>query len=272
MGRPLLPVRGIFVGTRWLYDPQLSANIKETLLQLMALTWGSPSHTTPPLTYAQLEALTHKDARTLRGHFSALRTYHAALRLQRAGAGQFIIALAGWLFHNNVDLPGEQLPGGALHGKTSPQPVKDDQNQEEDLISLQESNLLPDPLNDHNQSPRKAAQPRRAARQPAHANGGSGGGLTRTFEERLLEAGVFPALLGEVGERAAGGGYSEAELAALLEWCQADQPDCPAGLFIGRLRAGARPPAAYRTPACPHCGTRGKHGPDCPRRYALDGL
>ena len=90
--------------------------------------------------------------------------------------------------------------------------------------------------------------------------------LSADLQTRLREAGLFPSLLPEVAASA----YSEDELRALLEWCCTDQPERPAGLFMGRLRAGAYPPAQFSQPACPRCGLRGKHKPECPRRYALD--
>ena len=135
--RPLLPPRGIFASTRLLFDHGLSASIKETLLELMALTWGSDSHVTPPLSYPLLEHLTGKDARTLRGHFAALRTYHAALRLQRADGGYFIVWLAPWLFNNALE-PEAARSGGKAN---------------EDFSRPVTGNFLPEP--DHDFSLRK---------------------------------------------------------------------------------------------------------------------
>lgn len=252
MPRPLIPPRGIHTGTRWLFDSDLAAGIKETLLQLMALTWGSPSRATPPLSYHQLEAMTKKDARTLRGHFSALRAYHAALRLQRAGAGQFIVVLAEWLFTNTAEIEGSES------GKNLPQ-LDLIKEEEEDFETLDESLHLP-PLHDH-----PAAKPgaQKAAPEPARP------AISKAMHKRLLEAGVFPGLIPEVGRLVDKWQYSERELQALLEWCKDEQPDRPAGLFVGRARAGGRAPAIYHTPPCPRCGQRGKHSPDCPSRYAL---
>ena len=280
MSRPLLPPRGIFTGTRWLYDLELSATVKETLLQVMALAWGKDSHTTPPLSYAQLEALTGKNARTLRGHLSALRSYQAALRLQPAGTGQFIIALAPWLFTNVLPQSGADAPAG----KILPQPVND-QNQEEDSTVWVEREFLDLPEPDHDQARGKTAArtpapgtaaPGTAAPPPPPASGRAAKptppaakprSLSKKLQARLGDAGVFPVLLPEVAERAASGRYSETELTALLDWCADDQPERPAALFIGRLRAGARAPSLYRTPPCKRCGQRGKHAQECPERY-----
>jgi hypothetical protein len=258
MTRPLLPPRGLFTGTRWLFDPALAPNLKETLLQLMTLTWGREPHTTPLLSYPMLEELTGKNARTLRGHLSALRTYHAALRLQHAVAGQFIITLAGWLFRNDlVETP-------ALDGKNLPLPDHDhgiDQQEEQDSLHPGEVFLPPvDDLIDYDQP---ASAPPPAAKTPRR--------LSKKAEKRLIEAGVFPGLLAEVATRAAESSYSEAALFQLLEWTVDSQPDAPAGLFISRLRAGARAPAMYARPVCTRCGQRGKHSADCPHRYAMDG-
>jgi hypothetical protein len=251
MPRPLLPPRGFFTGTRLLFNPEVSASLKETLFQLMALAWGSESHTTPLLSYALLEQITGKPPRTLRGHLLALRTCHAVLRLQHADAGQFIIHLAGWLFRN--DVPGE----------VSPLPVKEE---EDSNLNLLMDGFLP--LDDQ-----VVPAPKNAAMDepPAARLRRSRGPLSKTFTAQLLEAGVFPALIDEVAARAAQGKYNAAELAALLEWSQNDEREHPAALFITRLRAGARAPKHYQQPACPRCGQRGGHAQDCSRRYAFDG-
>lgn len=275
MPRPLLPPRGIFVSTRLLFDRNLSPSIKDTLLQLMALAWGSESHFTPPLSYPQLEHLTGKDARTLRGHFAALRAYHAALRLQRAGDGMFIAILAGWLYSNDFPLDGEAAFSAAGRNLQYHDQVNHDHLKEEeeyDSISSPEESLLP-PESLSARSKKQPEKPKRptaiskkvvqrlSARQQAESSR-----LSAEIGQALLEAGLFPSLLAEV----AGSGYAENELRALLEWCREDQPERPAGLFMGRLRAGARPPETYLTPPCPRCGLRGKHSPECPRRYSLD--
>jgi hypothetical protein len=90
--------------------------------------------------------------------------------------------------------------------------------------------------------------------------------LTKALEQELLAFGVFPVLLREV----ANSSYSEADLRALLAWCRVDAPDTAAGLFIGRMRAGARAPRAYHDKPCDVCGQYGRHAPNCRRSYAQD--
>jgi hypothetical protein len=265
MKRPLLPPRGIFTGTRILFDRELSAPVKETLLQIMALTWGSDSHTSPPLTYPLLEHLTGKTDRTLRGHLAVLRNYHAALRLQHAGPGQFIINLSGWLFKSDE-------PSQPQNGKVLPQPVKADRaslvdsqdrqsiktennHKEEEEFHTLRKEILPPPSD-------QSGQKKDGGKHSQHQTQLSG-----AVEKRLREAGVFPALLAEVAARAAEGKYKDKDLLALLAWCETDQPERPGGLFMGRLRVGARATTEYYSPACPRCGLRGRHGPECPRRY-----
>lgn len=293
MTRPLLPPRGIFTGTSWLFDPDLAAGIKETLLQLMALTWGNDAHSTMPLTYPQLEFITHKNTRTLRGHLLALRNYHAALCLQPAGAGRFIVALTGWVFNNNIPYQ-DARPIEALekNGKFLPGPVKEDQNQltQEDeekflhllnipdqpggaangeialengdfepeirpaLLKLGMRLAAPDPQPQTNPHiPTKNLPPARA--------------IGRPLRRRLTEAGVFLGLLSEVETLAAKFDFTDKDLDALLAWCVDEQPERPAALFIGRLRCGALAPARFRKPACRRCGKHGRHADDCPLRY-----
>jgi hypothetical protein len=271
MTRSLMPPRGLFIGTRWAYDPQLSASVKETLLQLMTLTWGRDGHTTPPLSYPLLEHLTGKPARTLRGHIQLLRTYHAALRFQRAETGEFIIALAGWLFRN--DVPAQDA--AADSGEILPVPVKEDHiKEEEEEIPQIPVNLLPPPSDpDHALNAAEFCQEKpgnEVSSQPKTAQKPRQPGLSRALEKRLRDAGVFPKLLGEVASLAEQYRYTAADINRLLDWCMDDQPESPAPLFVGRVRAGARAPAVYAKPPCPGCGMRGKHDPECRMRYAMD--
>ena len=90
--------------------------------------------------------------------------------------------------------------------------------------------------------------------------------LKKDFLRRMTEAGVFPYLFDEVAQV----GYTQNDLEALLDWCLASGSDRPGGLFIFRLRKGLRAPGKLAQPACPRCGLRGKHAPDCPGRYAMD--
>jgi hypothetical protein len=106
-----------------------------------------------------------------------------------------------------------------------------------------------------------------AGRAAGTASGrGAARALTKKLQAELLERGLFPMLLAEV----AASSYSEADLRALLAWCSADSPERPAGLFMGRLRAGARAPKVYRGVPCPVCGQYGKHAADCRKRFSQD--
>ena len=135
MPRPLKPPRGIFIATQVIFHPALSPALKDTLLRLMALAWASGGHFTPPLSYAQLAALTGRSLRSLHAHLSELRDTYAALRLQRAGDGNFII-----VFHDAV-LPFQKTP---FDCKSLHQP-----DQEEEVNILGEDLLLLDDHYDH---------------------------------------------------------------------------------------------------------------------------
>ncbi|NLG95750.1 MAG: hypothetical protein GX491_00160 [Chloroflexi bacterium] len=120
MSRPLLPPRGIFVGTRILFNRAIPTPMKETLLQLMALAWRNKTRTTPVISLPELEKLTGKDARTLRGHLAHLRNPFTALRLQYTGTGQFIIVLAEWLYNNKAPMPEWLAEGCVSRGRNLP--------------------------------------------------------------------------------------------------------------------------------------------------------
>lgn len=263
MTRPLLPPKGVFIGTRVVYDARLPAPVKETLLQLMALTWQSPSHCTPPLSYALLTHLTGKSARTLRGHFQMLRSYQAVLRLQPAGTGQFILVLADGLFDNRIEMAAPSGQGG----ETLPEPYHDQVKEEEEIYPDESwMTTLPPLPDDHPLKGFASPEPLPARESQAVP------ALPEAFIHRLEEAGVFPHLMGEVAERAAAGGYCLNDLEALLDWCIAAGTDRPGGLFIFRLRKGLHAPGKLAEPPCPRCGRRGGHAPDCPHRYALGDL
>lgn len=288
-----LPPSGLFLGTRVLFTRDLSPHLKETLLQILALCASAGGHATPPVSIRALAQLTAKPDRTLREHIALLRE-QGLLQISAAGRPyQFTLHLADWLFDDR--LPPQA--GGSSSGDESattdgpnPAPIRthltpDSLKEEEELNTYRYSVILPLPPSNHHPT---GAQP-----EPAHPNGrtrkplraqkaerarGSGrytarrmpDNLPADLRERLLSAGVFPALLHEIAERAEQDDYSPADLLALLDWCAADQPESHAALFIGRLRAGARAPAAYTQPACPRCGQRSGHAPDCPRRYLMD--
>jgi hypothetical protein len=281
MPRSLLPPRGIFAGTRLVFDRDLSASVKETLLQLMALSWGTDSHTTPALSYTLLEHLTGKNVRTLHGHMATLRSHQSVLRFQPAGSGQFIIIFSGWLFGgpDGESAAGKNLPAA---GKNLHLPVKEEDDllnpieikEQEESIDFTDE-FFP-PLNDHNAANHAPAKPTPAILAPAilapeAAAPKAAKPLSKAVEKRLREAGVFPALMGEIASRASEGKLKDKDLLALLDWCAADQPERPAALFVARLRAGGRAPAEFYAAACPRCGERGRHSAECPRRYALPG-
>jgi hypothetical protein len=100
----------------------------------------------------------------------------------------------------------------------------------------------------------------------ASSTAAPGGALSVRLRNALLEGGVFPALLDEVGRS----GREEAELFALLGWAREERPERPAALFMARLRAGAKPPGRFFGEACTVCGQTGGHTPDCRRRYLDD--
>lgn len=242
---PLLPPRGVFTVTSLIFDARLPASVKETLLQLLALAWSSPSHETGPLSYEQLSELTGKSHTTLYGHLTALRAYRSALRLRNAGRGCFIVSLADWLYP----------PRKAGAYGSANLPVKD-QNQEEEEESSTSSRATdpPPPESDSNHRSQGPDPGGRQAGNPA---------LPPDVSSALIQAGVFSFLLPEVARA----GWKEADLLALLAWCQADQPGRPGGLFITRLRGGAVVPARFYREACASCGRIDGHASDCQRRY-----
>jgi hypothetical protein len=76
---------------------------------------------------------------------------------------------------------------------------------------------------------------------------------------QLVKAGLFPHLLHEISNSS----FSENDLRALLAWSSHDESDTPTALFMGRLRASARPSKIYYQPPCPECGGYGRHGEGC---------
>lgn len=288
---PLLPPRGIFVSTRLMFDHELVPHLKITLLQLMSIAWRSPDHTTPKLNYSVLVNTLAKDERTIRGHLTLLRSYHAALRLRYAEPGQFYIILADWLYANDGPRAGvntPEYPADGLPAESAPADVEDcsriplpdqlriNQNQEEEEERLNNDLLLN--VNDQVLDHYPLDQERTVdAGWMAQGEGGQEGAeeevdftVPGKLRERLLERGLFPTLLDEVAARAARDTYTVDELNALLDWSIADEPQFPAALFMGRLRKGARAPEQYQNPACPRCGQRGKHAAGCPRGYSAD--
>jgi hypothetical protein len=231
----------------------MPAPVMHTLIQLIALAWDNKARMTAPLSFRALSGLTRKSVRTLYGHLSVLQNKYAALRLQTAGGGIFVVVLADWLF--------EPLKPDEQDCKILQTLVK-----EEEEDSLDESHIeISPPPDDSVQEEEFEGKPHQIAkfdkRKPARKSMRT---LSPLLREKLLGAGVFPTLLDEVAVSP----YSEDDLRALLAWAQADKPAGPARLFIYRLRARANPPEAFRHPPCPYCGlSGGEHTPDCRGRY-----
>jgi hypothetical protein len=253
MTKPLIPPRGVFISSRILFHPDMPSAVVHTLIQLIALSWDSQDRMTAPLSFRTIAGLTSKSVRTIYGHLSALQNKYAALRLQTAGDGIFVVILAGWLF--------EPLKPGELDCKNLQTPVKEEQ---EELTSIEsENNLVL--LNDSDQEEEYEGKPQKIAKFSKHKPlRKSIRALSPGLRDQLLAAGVFPSLLDEIAVSP----YSEEDLTALLAWSTHDQPDNPAPLLIGRLRKLANPPKIYRQPPCPVCGMAGgKHKDDCHRRH-----
>lgn len=232
----------------------MPANLKDTLIQLIALAWSSLTHSTPPLTYPQLAKLTGKPMRRIFGHIAVLRDEYAALRLQSTGNGIFVVTLADWLFP-------PPRPGLGVDEKPE-LPVKEEEEESSHLQTHlpDERGLPPPPGLDHSDAPPSKPIAKYAKRKPAARPPRT---LSPTLLDELAQAGVFPSLFAEV----AASSYDENSLCALLAWASADRPNTPAQLFITRMRLEARPPGNYFLPSCPRCGQRGQHTPECPRRY-----
>lgn len=281
MSRPLLPPRGIFVSTRLLFDRRLSSALKETTLQLMALAWGSSELCTPPVSLAQLAELTGKGERTLRGHLLTLEKMECVVSLQHIEQGMLKVTLVSWLFRNDAPVPVETsrpdkalpeedrwaVPGAGPGSapKSRPQTVAGRRTRR---AAQAEPSTGPAAGREGRAEgpggPSAGASPTRPT--PAKSSRGAARLLSKKFQAELMERGLFPTLLPEVTASP----YSEADLRALLAWCSVDAPERPAGLFMGRLRAGACAPAAYRSAPCSVCGQYGKHALDCRRRFAQD--
>jgi len=194
MTRPLIPPRGVFVSSRLLFHPSMNAALKDTLIQMMGLTWGNKARMTPLLTYPLLEQLTRKSARRLYGHLTVLRKTYSVLELQSAGNGTFVLVLADWLF---------EPPRQGYNFKQKP--VKEEEE------SLDESRLEIPPPDSSDQEEGSGEKPRQiekfGKRKPSHK---SMRNLSPALREKLLAVGVFPSLLDEVADSP----YSEADLDA----------------------------------------------------------
>ena len=250
MTQSLIPRRGVYISSGILFHPDMSGPVAHTLMQLIALCSSNRARMTAPLSFHTLSGLTRKSVRTLYGHFSVLQNNYAALRLQTAGDGIFVVVLADWVF--------PPVPPGRKKLQTR---VK-----EEEELSLDESGenlvLL---LNDSDLEGGTGGKPRRIAKFDKRKPGKKTiRKLSAEFCKEILAAGVFKSLLNELAVSP----YSEDEMRSLLAWTREKEPERPAGLFIARVRARANPPEGYLQPPCPHCGWRGgKHAPDCRGRY-----
>jgi hypothetical protein len=131
MPRTLKPPRGIFISSTVLYHPSMDPCVRDTLIQLLGLAWGDSFSRTPALSYHDLTVITGKKLRTLYGHIAALRDEHAALRLQSAGGGMYIIVFADWV------RPEIKPPGLC---KNLQSPVKEE---ESDSQNIDQNLLLP---------------------------------------------------------------------------------------------------------------------------------
>jgi hypothetical protein len=132
MTRSLIPPRGVFINSRILFHPDMPTAVAHTLIQLIALSWSSQERITAPLSFRALSGLTSKSVRTIYGHLSVLQKKYAALRLQTAGDGIFVVVLADWLF--------EPLKTGELDCKNLQSPVKEEEE------SINESRIEIPPL------------------------------------------------------------------------------------------------------------------------------
>ena len=246
MTHPLKPPRGLFVPSEVIFDPDLSSALRDTLIQLLALAWRAGGKSTPLLSYDVLTALTGKSKRTIQGHIAALRNNHAALRLQSAGGGEFIVVFDAFLWDTH------------RRRKNLHSPVKEYKESLKDVVN---NNInINDPSYSQPSGITTAKKGRRAKNCTAAPPGRE---LDRALKDELLTAGIFPGLLEEIASSA----LSDKEIQALLAWCRADSATKPGGLFMLRLRAGAVAPEYFTQPACPRCGKVGEHAAGCYMRY-----
>jgi hypothetical protein len=247
MPKPIKPPRGIYISNAVLYHPTMSAAERETLLQLIGLAWGNTSYRTPPLSLQDMAVILDKKLRTLYGHLTALRTKHAALRLQDAGDGEYVIVFSDWV---------RPVPKAERLCKNLQMPVKEE---ESDSLNNNQDLLLPVKALEESPERNKKLQ-KFAKRKHLHENQRK---ISDDLCKQLLDAGLFPNLLYEI----ASSSYSETDLQALLTWCRADEPATPTALFMGRLRENAQVPKIYYQEACPVCGCFGKHADGCGYSY-----
>jgi hypothetical protein len=239
MTRPLLPPNGFYIPRSILFNHKFPPALRDTLMHLISLAWANNGRSTPPVSYAQLSQILDKSPRTLYGQIACLRTVHAALRLQNAGNGLFIIHFAEWV------QPRKKSSPDLRNFLQSP----DQEVEDVSLSTGKEKHPLPNDVNHGAQNLQKSGKtPRR---------------LSKKLVAALEEAGIFAPMI----EEAAASDYSEKDLWALLAWVKEECPQKPGGIFVYRMRSRSHPPARFFQTSCPECGRRGEHAPDCPARF-----
>jgi hypothetical protein len=260
MPRSLIPPRGVYVSSQVVYHPDMPAHLKETLIQLIGLAWGSPTDNTPPITYKELANLTGKSEFSLYGHIENLRSQFNALSLHQAHRGYYVFALDKWV-----------VP--AKSGQALLKIFKNANSIKEEEESIKDENHLesPPPPPDSDQEGEREGKPRKFSKtfrkvrkkKQRKSTREEGRELSPDLTDALVAAGIFKGLLGEIRAST----FSEEALRALLEWTEDDRPGNAAALFIGRLRAGAVAPQKYFVAPCTRCGQRGGHAQDCSKRF-----
>jgi len=211
------------------FDAALKWPVKETLMQLMAL---SRAGVVGPLPLAELALRTGKSVRTLYEHLRILQTYGRAITVLRSRSRGIKIELADWLlnpekYRDSAQNDGEMIPQALI-------------KKYEELTAFTLSRKIPPPTSE-NFAPN--------FRIP----------LSPELAQELVNAGVFSTLFTEVEAS----GCSEDYISALLAWCRHDYPERPGGLFMFRLRKRLVVPKSYYRTPCPACGQVGPHAPGC---------
>jgi hypothetical protein len=283
MSKPAYPPRGVFIPTEVAFHQQMQPRVRDTLIQLIGLSWANGGRFTPYVSYAELSHLTGKSVSTLREHISILRNDYQALCSQSAGNGTFCFVFSAWVVPPSKRQPREPKRKRLSDSENSCREDLKEVNEVKRVKDFKElkEEQLPSffKLNFNLKAAKAAKMPAKSGAQPpeeAHLAGPApdetppAAGLSRTaglppeLRQVLLEAGVYESLLGEV----ASSGLSEGQIRALLDWTREDEPLRPAGLFISRLRRHILAPEKYSTPACRRCGQRLGHAKDCPERYS----
>lgn len=253
MTRSLLANHYRSIPRRLMFQYPIPPRLRDTLIQILWLAPTTPPYITQPLTIRELSEQTGKAPGTLLEHLFKLRKMPDLVSVQTVGGGRYVLTFKSWLF------------------PPSPESEADSGNpdfsvKEEEVLTGfpdSEKNLLLNAPKTEIQNWKSRVKRRAARLRPRTTPEFAAGTPESDLAQKILKAGVFPALLSEVFNR----GRSLESLTALLEWCQAEQPEAPAKLFMARLRLGAEAPPAFFNPPCPRCGSRAAHLPDCPARY-----